>query len=326
MLLSVFLTVGRGTSSLLLVAIVLIVLALPVLAIGDPSSISIESVRVFQNIFALGDRLVVIEEKVMYTPDPPEWPEDAYTVGIYSEAVQKFSRPLSYYDHSASSIYVSPSENLTWEGPYSVKVYGNPSYFPPLTEGLNMKTMALSGGNWISGGESTSRIYLGVWVLALAEEFHTSWGIAMLTASGKLNAVAAAFFEEVIPGLQSVCPTIFEVASSYLPTDSTTFTKSYETDLLSRAGAHLTATLAGISGVTGIPVMLVGGILLGIMFFVLAGRIFTATGNPGLAIGVGLPFIFAGNIIGLLPLSITFIGIALVLVVFALTFVLGHVG
>ena len=70
----------------------LLLLSSPVYAISNPDSITIESVRVFQNLWETGDQLYVVEYKVMYDSDPDEDPEDTFLVGVWSDSTQKVSK------------------------------------------------------------------------------------------------------------------------------------------------------------------------------------------------------------------------------------------
>ena len=146
----------------------------PVWAISNPDSISIQSVRVFQNLWETGDMLFLCEYKVMYATDPTEDPKDTFLVGVWDGTTQKYSRPLSYYDHNMQSVYLTAAQALTWEGSYTVRVMGNPSYFATLTKDVNKASLELAPTHWISGAQSASRALLQDWCVSLAETFETS--------------------------------------------------------------------------------------------------------------------------------------------------------
>ena len=61
-----------------------------------------------------------------------------------------------------------------------------------------------------------------------------------------------------------------------------------------------------------------------VVFFILAGAIFVATGSTSIALLAGLPFIFAANLIGLMPLVVTFVAAFLIILTFGVTFILEH--
>jgi len=295
-------------------------------AIGDPDSITIESVRVFQNLWddsGDGDQLYVVEYKVMYPPPhPTEDPNDTFFVGIWDGAVLKYSRPLNYYGHNIISIYLTEARGLTWSDPYTIRVSGNPAYFSSLVEDINMDSLVLAGGNWVSGTQTDSRGYLQSWCVTLAQTLETSWGTALLTSSSKLNILGSATFKEAIPELNGICPTLFQ----YLEYSTEAPTQAYQVELETRLGARLQSVLTNLGTFFHVPGAMIGGVGFGIIFFILTGSIFAATGSVPGAIAVSIPFIIAGNIIGLIPLVITFVFGLIVVVLFGVTFILGRMG
>ena len=306
----------------------LLVVVTPVYAIDNPGSgnITIESVRLFQNLWETDDKLAVIEYRLMYDPIPDEDSEDTYLVATANMSEIFFSRPVDYYAHNFTSVYMEASDNFTWGDAYSVKLMGNPSYFDPITEGLNMKTQELSGGHWVSGDEDTSRAYLGVWSVSIAETLEASWGITLLTSGGRLNSVGALKFKEAIPGLDSIVPDIFAVSQSYPTSENLTTVSTYEDLLKTRTGERLEGALDNLGTFLHVPGALIGGVGLFVLFFILAGRIFTATGSVSTSIVCAIPFILAGNMVGVLSLSITFVAGLMVIVLFGVVFILGRMG
>jgi hypothetical protein len=293
--------------------------------VTDPDSISVVSVRIFQNVWSTGDELFLVEQKVMHSINQSSPSTDTFLVRVTSTSAN-YSVPLPYYQHGLSAIYLTAAQAVTWGSTANITVAGNPAFYPTLTEGVNQRTSSLGPGNWISGTETDSRSYLQAWCVTLADELQTSWGITLLDTNDKLNAVGAQYFSAVIPGLTSVCPNLFAVSSDYVTPDTSAHPKTYETDLLSRMGIGLHDAVQGIANVIGIPFTLTGLLLVGIMFFIVAGRIFTATGSPAMTIPIAIPFLFVATIIGLIPLSAVFFVIAVVVVLGAITFVLARVG
>lgn len=293
-------------------------------AVANPDSITIPTVRVFQNIFDTGDQVVIVETKVMYTVDPTEEPSDTFTV-TFTAGAASYSMPLLYYDHALCAFYLTPAQAVVWGAAATVVVAGNPLYFTTLTEGVNQRTYALSAGYWITGSLTESPGYLQSWCLTLATLLETSWGLTLLI-DDKLNAVGAEFFLEVLPGLDSACPDFFAVSTEYLEPDSKTHSKTYETELLARIGARLHDAIDGLATVAHIPYTLMSLLLTGVMFFIVGGAVFAATGSPGMVIPVSVPFLFAAAVIGLIPLSVVFFIVAIVVVIFAIVFIVARVG
>lgn len=326
----------RGYLCRLLVLLVAVLVLLSVVtaayAIVNPDSVSIESIRVYEGLWEEGDMLFLVEYKVMYAVDPEEDPQDTFLLGVWDGDVKGPDRPLDYYQHNFTSVYVTAAQvtafGYAFEDEFKVRVTGNPVFFPSLVEGTNMKTVTLSGGNWLNGGSlEATREYLAAWCIVLAGDLEDSWSITLLTSGDRLNSTGISKFRETIPGLDSICPDIFQVYTTYPEYEDPTYDPTYEVTLLGRTGPRLEAVLDGLGQwITGKEDMggLVGGVGLSVMFFVLAGRIFVATGSVPTAIVVSIPFLFVGNIIGVLSLTITFVAAFLVVVVFSVTFILGR--
>ena len=301
----------------------------PVLAIADPDSITIESVRVFQNLWEAGDELFIIEYDVAYGSTPTEDATDTFFAGVYDGTTLEYSRPLDYYDYNFTSIYLNSIEALDWGDPLVIKVSGNPSYFSSFTEGVNVRSFTLSAGNWIAGSSSASKSYLTTWCLSLASVFEDVWGVTLLTSTGKLNSVGIQKFNEAIPGVTSLCPGLSDVSLSYPTITGATYNPAYETQLAGQGGSRLQTAMVNLSTYflgSANWYLLIGAVGVGLLFFILSGRIFTATGSVPLAISVSIPFIIAGAIIGLIPLSFIFAAGLGILVVFGITFILARIG
>ncbi len=299
--------------------------AVPVSAVNNPDSISVESVRVFQNLWEANDQLYVIEYKDMYDTTPVEKASDTFLAAIYDGVTLKRSRPLVYYDHNIISIYCTATEALVWGESYQVKIMGNPSYFV-LSEDVNCDTFTLSPVHWIEGSGSTEVGYLETWITDLADTLEISWGggIDLLTTNDKLTEEGAVTFETAIPGLVQICPDIYEVRVSVYTNPDGTFTKTLSTELAGNVGDRLQNALDKLGDWIGVPAEVAGGVAFGILFFILAGRIFVATHNPAAAIVLAMPFIIIGNLIGLIPLAATFIAVFLVIILFGIVFILAR--
>lgn len=320
----------------LVVLVVVLFAATPAYAtIGNPNSIYIESVKAYRGLWESGDMLFVVEYDLNYTVDPGEDPSDTFLVGIWNNTIKGPDMPLNYYQYNFISVYLTAAQVVSFgyelDDELKVRVVGNPSYFPTLTEGANMRTVTLTASNWLEGGSvSETRLYLADWCIVLAGSLEDAWGnITLLSSGDKLNSVGMVKFKEAIPGLDSICPDIFQVASTYPEYTDPVYNNTYQDTLTSREGARLATALEGLGvWVTGKNGMgsVVGGLGLSILFFILAGRIFIATHSVPVAIAVSIPFLFVGNIIGILSLTITFIAAFMAVLMFSVTFILGRFG
>jgi hypothetical protein len=301
-------------------------------AMTDPDLISMVSVRVFQNLAESGDQMIIMEHECDYTTTPSVPSQSAFLVAIEdAEDTVLYEKPLYYYDYSLTGIYLTKAEALVWDSTdYKAVISGQPGYFPTLTEGVNKSTLNFEGSTWIPGNQEESRGYLQSWLSSIAEAVANYSGISVLNSDGVFTNVGSTMFTTCVPGLESICPGLYASASaSYLPTSTTTGTNVIQGTYNSRQSNRLMAAFEGIGtfflGHSGLG-LVIGGVGFGVLFFILAGRIYVATGSIPIAISVSLPFIIAGNIIGVIPMVFTFIVGFLVIILFGITFVLARLG
>lgn len=316
---------------LLLVVLSVFLIAVPVLAILDPDSIELLSVRIYENIYEDGDWLILCESDIAYDTPPTESANVTFRYALRDGVDVVATGIVIDYNHHLGIIYLGSSDvddgSLTWGNTtYNVSVMGHPTYFPTPIEGTNMDTRTL-GGCWISGTAEECRDYLGNRILLLAGYIEASRGEEWLSDNTLLNETGRTEVLKAMPYLNLVIPDIFEPLTSspdYTPPD---YDPEYEERLLTRAGDRLTTALNGlglwITGKEGMGVLF-GGLGLALIYFILAGRIFVATGSVPGAIAISIPFLLGGNLIGLLPLSITFIAVFFAAISFGVTYILGR--
>jgi hypothetical protein len=308
----------------------------PLGAIANPDSISIVTVKVFDNLFQANDQLYVIEYHVTYATPPTQAANLTFLAGIWNigSTTPIITRPLDSYGYYFTSIYLPAATALTWGSAYVIEVTGNPIYFASPTG--NTYALTLSASNYlpgtIGGGAGSSASNLATWCVALALAVQPSVGLWIASsASILLTTVGTTVFTMEIPGLSAVCPSLVQVSSSSYPAPTNPgYTHSYETALQTGGSARLTNALDGI-GIWMNPDNPVSGTLIGgggitIIYFILAGSIFAATGSVPISIALGIPFIIAGNIIGVMPLAITFVFGFILMVLFSIVFILGRLG
>jgi len=309
-------------AGVLFALVLLLSIVTPVLAVANPDSIYINSVRVFENLWETDDQLYFVEYEVNYASEPTEEPGDTFLIGIFDGSTVLVTAPIVDYQHNISVIYLDADEALVWGSDYSIKVFGNPTYFASLVEGTNLRTLLMTADYWVTGAQEESRGYLGDWCLGVAEDLEIDWAIDLLTSSGKLNDTGSEKFLEAIPGLNNICPEIFSTVTFSPEVTTTSFAQTYAKTLT--PGTKLQGIVDDLGDTIGVPGVLIGGAGLMMLYFILAGRIFIATGNTATAIVLGIPFILAGVLLGLLPLVWVFVAGFTVIVLFAIIFILGR--
>lgn len=317
---------------LLLVVLSLFLLVQPVLALDDPpDSIDLYSVRIYENIYEDGDWLILCDFNVAYNVTPTEDPEDAYMLALRNGTNITAVGEVLAYNHTLGMIYLGSSDvddrGLTWgNATYNVSVMIQPAFNATPEEDVNMDTLTL-GGCWITGTMAETRDQLGDRIILIAADIEDDRGEDWVSVNNKLTETGRAYVLEAIPYLNLILPDIFEPITSGPGWSSSNHTTEYEDTLLTHAGDRLTGVLNNMGEwITGKPNMgvLFGGLGVALLYFILAGRIFVATGSVPAAIAISIPFLIGGNLIGLLPLSITFIAAFFAALSFGVTYILGR--
>ena len=179
------------------------------LAIGNPDSVSIGDVYVFEDVLETGDAWVYVRYDVSYASQPTEDSEDTFLVAIYDTdgTTLLFTRALNYYQHNIIAIQLTASTNTLVSGSsYYVRVMGSPALFV-LQEFVNMRTRALTAGDYRVPED------LAGLMVSQAGILEADWGVTLLTSSDKLNTTGAYYFNKAMPGLASAAPEIFELST-----------------------------------------------------------------------------------------------------------------
>jgi len=291
------------------------------LAISNPDAISIGSVAVFEDVVEPGDQLFFVRYDVSYSSEPSEDVEDAFLMAIYNPdgTTTGYTRPLNYYQHNIISIYLTPSQALTWGSAYRVRVMGNPGLFSPLTEGTNMFTKILGVDDY-KGIE-----LLGGYLIEQAKDLQTDWGITLLTSGDLLNTTGAMYFNKAIPGIYNIVPDIFQVSSSFPSINVTTNWTTEGEDLwLEHKGPALNAAMVDIADWLGTSPNWIGIGITSMLAMIFGSTVYAITKNPGYSLvfsTLTLPLAAWG---GLLEMTIWIVVFMVVAVIFGIIFIQGR--
>jgi len=102
------------------------------------------------------------------------------------------------------------------------------------------------------------------------------------------------------------------------------WTGAYARGLKDNMGNRLTQAMNGFGEWIGVPGTIVAGIGAFIVYLLLAGRIFVATGNVQAAIALSIPFLLIGSYLGMIPLYVIFAVVFIVILLFGITFILAR--
>jgi len=310
----------RLFSVLTLAMLGLLLIASPVLAIGAPHDLQINSVYVFQHCLETNDQLYLVEYFVDYDEDadpetddnPDENITEAY-LGRLMDGVDELSAvaPYAYYDEGYDegvfAIYFSASDpNLpTWEGAYTMKLMGNPTLdwdaAIPETSVAAFDLWSDSTGITDTQNELTARI------LYIADQLELAWGINMVDSTGTgsyLSNYGEAYFTNAIPNIQTMAPRAFAGSTTQPEWDYKEATTDYADD---RADSVVdtpldmtpTADWWDISRMwTSSLFFILGSIL--ILYCMLS-----PTGNYRPLVLLSTPLVIAGGYLGMLPMMAT---------------------
>ena len=102
------------------------------------------------------------------------------------------------------------------------------------------------------------------------------------------------------------------------------FTGAYEEGLKRNMGDRLRNAFEGFGDWLGMPGTMVAAAGATILYFILAGRVFVATGSPQAAIALTIPFLLVGGLLGFIPLSVLFAIGFILIILFGITFILAR--
>ncbi len=302
----------------------------PAYALGNISNMSIMEVTAFQNQWVPGDQLFIIEYNMDYQVQEGDHAATLFQATMSyttdSELIQL--RPIVYFNHSIISLYLPVDKAVVWGVPaYTFTVEGRSYYWPNLSEGVT-KASWTANCTWKTGVIPTSRTYLRYYCLqaATALSRDEEWYSTPLLddAETRFSSEGEVFFNNVIPDLGYVCPDLF-TSAMYIPVyEDYPYDATYEQSLLDNAPSRLRTAMDNLGEWIGFPGLLVGGICIGLIFILLAGRVYVATGSPAAGAVLALPVLIVGMLLGLIPMTIILvIGLIIILLV-GIVFVLAR--
>jgi len=307
-------------SILALAMLGLMLIASPVLAIGTPHDLQINSVYVFQHCLETNDQLYLVEYFLDYDIDadpltddnPDENITEAY-LGRLMDGVDELGviAPYAYYDlgydEGIFAIYFSADDPdlPTWEGVYTMKLEGNPTLVwdagVPSTSVAVFDLWSSSTSITETQNELTARI------LYIADQLEVAWGINMVDSTGTgsyLSDYGEEYFTNAIPNIQAMAPKAFAGGTTSPEWEYKEATTGYADD---RADSVIDTPLdmTPVADWWDISRMWTSS-----LFFILGGIlilycILSPTGNYKPLVLLSAPLIIAGGYLGMLPLIAT---------------------
>ena len=298
---------------------------MPAIAISNPDAMYVfyNGNKAFQNIFVYGDILFINEYKITYTATPPEAANQTFVFTLQQPGNGALisSVPLQGYNSYFAAMYFTPtqvaSSGITWGTNYTVKVAGNPTYFPVLTEDINMITRNLATSDWIADGVTTSKAQLYDFLLlngasSVAERMQQDNGetyiFSSTTGTKSLNTLGAQKFLLALPGLQSALPQLFQTSSGTVIVTNLPATSAYQsaTDIDVTLGPQISSAFSGIGQWLGISKLAAAGSWILFIALTVMSITFLNSGNTTAAVITGIPIIVMGAQLGIIQFSLLF--------------------
>jgi hypothetical protein len=293
----------------------LLVEALPVLAIADPTSgPTIVSVDVYRHCLETDDMLVVVDYYLNYTSNPAESITQAYLGRLMNGATELASvMPYAYYDkgydYGMFAMYLDATDAAgLWGTGLTVRFEGNPTLSWPIDP---PSTVAVTFTWHATTTAEATEIMLGSSIISEAGTLGSYWSVSLTaeSASGtKLSEYGEQYFTNVIPGLREITPNIFSGSLTAPEFEEETYTQSYRDTLLNRWSTTLLKGVDQFATWTTLPTTVARGILWMIPTLLVAYWAGTASQDMRSAMFLALPMLFLGNLLGMLSLTFTNVG------------------
>lgn len=228
-------------------ALALLLVATPALAITPPTSTVLDEVTVWRHFLELNDLLILARYTITFA-SPPSESVDLTFMGRFMNGDTEFASVAPYpyyldkgYGQGVFAIYLSATQvtakSITWETTsYSVRLSGNPALawdpsFP------SVSSSALSWQTYSSKADTASA--LATKLLAIAGNLSIIWNIDLTTPTTlgtKFSTSGEDYFTRAIPDLRTATPNIFQIAFSTPTFREETHAKTYETTLKEQVG------------------------------------------------------------------------------------------
>jgi len=307
-------------SILALAMLGLTLIASPVLAIGTPHDLQINSVYVFQHCLETNDQLYLVEYFLDYDIDadpltddnPDENITEAY-LGRLMDGIDELGviAPYAYYDlgydEGIFAIYFSADDPdlPTWESVYTMKLEGNPTLVwdagVPTTSVAVFDLWSSSTSITDTQDELTARI------LYIADQLEIAWGINMVDSTGTgsyLSNYGEEYFTNAIPNIQAMAPKAFAGSTTSPEWEYKEATTGYADD---RADSVVDTPfdMTPVADWWGVSRMWASS-----LFFIMGGIfilycILSPSGNYKPLVLLSVPLVIAGGYLGMLPLIAT---------------------
>jgi hypothetical protein len=318
--------------ALVLAVATILATAIPVFAVATPTYATIGSYKVFQNVAETGDALFLCYSKITFSSLPTATEPANFLFSLYGTSginlIQQRANtvPASFIKATENSIYninslyftaAQVTSSLVWDSEYYIKTTGSPTVYVSMTEGAHKKTVRLSASDYIDGTTSVSRNLLRDYIITTMTTMQTETGVTgtgVYLATSQidgatvsiLTAAGRTIISSAIPGIGTVCPTLFSTANNPILLNQPTATGALQSDwsISNIWGTSISNAFNGVGTYLGMSGMMFAGLFWALIICIVISVIFASSGNNTAALLLTLPFVGIGLYSGFIPIAL----------------------
>lgn len=217
------------------------------LAIDLPDNMTVITAKAYQDLTEDDDMFVVFHAKINYDSDNGTYPDVPASSSIVFNFIAangtRLSSSVPYvfspfetngYGNLVSGFYFSADDAPAWEGSHQIEIIGLPAHFSPVPTPFYKQLITQDYEQSDDQGGA-----LAIEILRLCDVFKIIYpDIALKSTTGTgtvLSAYGEAYFKSALPGLENICPLIFNV-QIYTPEQIEV--TAYDTSLADTMAGH----------------------------------------------------------------------------------------
>jgi hypothetical protein len=229
---------------------------------GQPDSVNIHDITVYNSLIETDDFLVIAPYTISYATAPSSSIDKTFLfelLGVDGSSIIGQNLAYSYYNSGYGqglvSFYFSANVSPAWGLSYNIKVLENPALFTAPTYWT--LPIASSSYSAYTSNQTANRALLQNNIVTLAQKLTTAWSISLTEQGGSgiiLSSYGEAYFRNAIYGLQNMCPDLFLLQNTNLDYTSRSWDYSFTTLLLNTfSGSPIGDAMTGFAGLWGVP-------------------------------------------------------------------------
>lgn len=269
----------------IIIALVLLLgVATPVMAMAEPDDVSLDDIQIFTNLINTGDFLAIVPYSIPFTTIPDDDISKTFIFRLLSpDGSTENGTALAYpkydkgYGDGVVSFYFT--SGMTWGEEYIFRVQENPAYYPS----PQYWDFVIGDSNYTSDSDQQAALKAKIVDSATYLSPIFEYNLLSTSESGQtvLSLYGELYYLFAIPGLQSMCPDLFQVqleSPDYTKrTWSTTLADSLKTKYAGTIIEDFMTGFAGLFSMDTSPAMNFVSIILFISLILLATWKFKAS-------------------------------------------------